>query len=59
MKYFSDDVSGNVHAAVRYINTYIMKKHPSAEIITIISVSAFSSIVVWRENEDFVKENDG
>ena len=47
MKYFSENISGNLHDATRYINAYLLKEHPNAEVVTMDS-DGYNSIVVWR-----------
>jgi len=47
MKYFSENVSGNMHDAVSWINRWLMKEHPEADVVTIES-DGYNSIVVWK-----------
>lgn len=46
-QYYSENISGNLHDAVRYLNDYLAQKHPEHEIVTLWS-SGRNSIVVYR-----------
>ena len=50
--YFSENISGNLHAATAYINTY----HPEWDVVAMTS-SGYNTVVVHRvEREQPVKK---
>ena len=51
MKYYSENLSGNLHDAVRWINEYLLKEHPTADVVTLWS-DGHHAIIVWKENID-------
>jgi len=46
-KYISENVSGNLHDAAHYLNSYVAKKYPDHEVVA-MECSGFSSLVVYR-----------
>lgn len=45
-RYQSENISGNLHDAARYVTEF----HPEWDVVTMHSVGGYNTVIVWRES---------